>query len=71
MNKNKIGDNIRQLFHRTASLTIIGFVSKAIKERREKLANDKKEDENEVGGRKDLLTRFLEIQNGNPNIPLW
>ena len=71
MRKNKIGDSLRQLFYRSSSLPILGFVGKAIAERREALADDKEEEVGEINGRKDFLTRFLEIQKGNPNVPPW
>lgn len=66
-----IGDSIRQLFFKTASLTIIGFVGKVIQERREKIAGGKGPILDQESGRKDFLAKFLEIQSTNPSVPPW
>lgn len=38
MGKNRVADTLQQVFHRTASLSILGFISNAIEEKIEKLA---------------------------------
>ncbi|RMD44084.1 hypothetical protein DV735_g970, partial [Chaetothyriales sp. CBS 134920] len=67
--KNFIADTLRQKFNRTASLSILSFVGKAIKEKQEKLATGG--DSSTRADRKDFLTRYIEIQQGNPEIPHW
>lgn len=71
MCKNRIADTLRQIFHQTASLSILGFVANAIKEKREKLANGELMAGGKADGRKDFLTRYIEIQENNPEIPPW
>ncbi|KAL9082306.1 MAG: hypothetical protein Q9165_008918 [Trypethelium subeluteriae] len=73
MVKNRIADSIRQYFNKTASLSILSFVADAIKEKRQKSANCKVEngDEADASGRKDFLTRYIELQEKNPHIPPW
>ncbi|RMZ85133.1 hypothetical protein DV738_g249, partial [Chaetothyriales sp. CBS 135597] len=66
--KNLIADTLRQKFHRTASLSILAFVGKAIKEKQEKLASDSAATR---ADKKDFLTRYIEIQQANPEIPPW
>ena len=69
--KNRIADTFRQIFHRTASLSILTFVADAIKEKREKLANGEAKAGDRADGRKDFLTRYLELQENNAEIPPW
>lgn len=69
--KNRIADTFWQTFHRTASLSILSFVADAIKEKREKLANGESKNGDKVDGRKDFLTRYIELQENNPEIPPW
>ncbi|OTA53098.1 putative benzoate 4-monooxygenase cytochrome P450 [Hypoxylon sp. EC38] len=73
LRKNRIGDTIQRfLLGKTASLGILGFVGKAIKEKQEYLAQgESKEDVEKAGGRKDFTTRFIELQKNNPSIPSW
>ena len=71
LRKNVIGDFFQRLLYPTASLSIMGFVAEAIKEKREKLTKIESEKEKSKDTRKDFLTRFIEIQRSNPNIPAW
>ena len=73
MVKNRIADRIRQLLNRTASLSILSFVADAINERRDNLANGEveKAEKADESGRTDFLTRYIEIQEKNPEIPPW
>ena len=69
--KNRVADTLRVSFGRTASLSILGFVAKAINEKREKLANGEIKIGKASGERKDFLTRFIELQEKNSDIPSW
>jgi hypothetical protein len=69
--KNCIADTFRQIFHRTASLSILSFVADAIKEKREKLVNGEVKAGDKADGRKDFLTKYIELQENNPEIPPW
>ncbi|KAI1087236.1 putative benzoate 4-monooxygenase cytochrome P450 [Rostrohypoxylon terebratum] len=71
LRKNRIGDSFQRLFGKTASLGILGFVGKAIKERQELLSKGDFKVSDEKSGRKDFLTRFIELQQNNPKIPPW
>lgn len=70
--KNPVADSVQRIFRRTASLSILGFVAKAIEEKRAKLSRG--EDKSCKAGtneRKDFLTRFIEVQEKNAEIPAW
>jgi hypothetical protein len=69
LRKNIISDSLNQIFGRTASLSILGFVGAAIKEKREKLADPKSWEVDD--GKKDFLTRYIQLQQNNPEIPPW
>ncbi|KAI1159581.1 putative benzoate 4-monooxygenase cytochrome P450 [Nemania serpens] len=70
--KNLIADRLRQAFGRTAALSILSFVAEAIAEKREILATKKAKAEIVVDGKKDFLTRFIELQENSPEkIPTW
>ncbi|KAI0868045.1 putative benzoate 4-monooxygenase cytochrome P450 [Hypoxylon argillaceum] len=71
LRKNKIGDAILRMFGTTASLKILGFVGNAIKEKQLSLSKNESGGDEKDNGRKDFLTRFIELQRGNPNIPHW
>jgi hypothetical protein len=67
LRKNVIADTLRQYVRPTALLTILSFVSQAIKEKKEKIASS----ESKVEGQNDFLTRYIELQKHNPSIPPW
>ena len=82
MRKNRVGDWIQRHFFTAPSMGILGFVGKAINEKRMTLlakqqakqqhgvVNDDNNDPQ--GSGKDFLTRYLEIQESNPStIPGW
>ncbi|KAI0204034.1 putative benzoate 4-monooxygenase cytochrome P450 [Astrocystis sublimbata] len=70
--KNLLADKIRQLFGRTASLSILSFVAEAIAEKRELLKAQRSNSKLAVDGEKDFLTRFIELQENSPEkIPSW
>ncbi|KAL9617507.1 MAG: hypothetical protein Q9160_007718 [Pyrenula sp. 1 TL-2023] len=69
--KNRVADDLRAIFGRTASLSILGFVSNAIKERREQLASGAVKEADEKDGRKDFLTRFITLHKNHPELPPW
>ena len=83
LRKTQIGDWIQRHFFTAASMGILGFVGKAINEKRAVLLAKQqakqedgvvaKDDNNDPKGTgKDFLTRFLEIQESNPDtIPAW
>lgn len=59
------------MFGTTASLKILGFVGNAIKEKQLSLSKKESDQDEKDDGRKDFLTRFVELQRGNPSIPHW
>jgi hypothetical protein len=61
LRKNVITDTLRQYVRPTALLTILSFVSQAIKEKKEKIASS----ESKVEGQNDFLTRYIELQKHN------
>lgn len=65
--KNAIADWLRP----APGLGIMKFVGSVINERREKLTNGKATEPEEKGKPKDFLTRFVEIKEGNPDVPPW
>lgn len=69
--KNRIADDLRTFFGQTASLSILGFVGNAIKERREQLASGAVKEADEKDGRKDFLTRFITLHQNHPELPPW
>jgi hypothetical protein len=74
LRKNRIGDWFQRTFFTAASMGILGFVGKAINEKRELLANQKQEGMSQSDSKglgKDFLTRYVEIQQSNPEIPDW
>ena len=71
MRKNRIADTLQQIFHRTPSLSILSFVADAIKEKKGKLANGELKAKGKENGRKDFLTRYIELQESNSEIPPW
>ncbi len=71
MRKNPIADLLQRLLRRTASLSILEFVAKAIEEKREELAHDETKSGDKMDQRKDFLTRFIELRENNPEIPTW
>lgn len=71
MRKNPIADFLQRLLRRTASLSILEFVAKAIEEKREELAHGETKSRDQMDQRKDFLTRFIELRENNPDIPTW
>ncbi|KAI4264753.1 MAG: hypothetical protein L6R42_000163 [Xanthoria sp. 1 TBL-2021] len=71
MRKNPIADLLQRLLRRTASLSILEFVAKAIEEKREELAHGETKSGDKMDQRKDFLTRFIELRENNPEIPTW
>ncbi|KAK3940211.1 Pisatin demethylase, partial [Diplogelasinospora grovesii] len=75
LRKNRVGDWIQRHFFSAASMGILGFVGKAIAEKRAEQQQTKKHQNNNndsKGLEKDFLTRYLEIQEKNPEtIPAW
>lgn len=71
LRKNRFADFFQRLFHQTASLSILGFVGKAIKEKQEKLEKGETKSRDDADGRKDFLTRYIELQKNNPEMPPW
>jgi hypothetical protein len=71
MRKNLIADIFRQFFNQTASLSILGFVGDAIKEKRADLANGTTKVGDEASTRKDFLSRYIELQENSSEIPHW
>ena len=67
MYKNRVVDT----FRRTPGLSILKFVGDAIKERREMMADTKIKATEKSERKKDFLTRYIEVQDGNPEIPRW
>lgn len=68
LRKNRIADTLRRYVRPTASLTILSFVAQAIKEKKEKLETGESKME---GSDADYLTRYIQLQKQNPNIPPW
>lgn len=71
LRKNLFADFFQRLLHPTASLSILAFVGKAIKDRRERVEKGKAKIRDDADGRKDFLTRYMEIQHNNSEIPPW
>lgn len=76
LRKNRIGDWLQRTFATQASMGIIGFVAKSINEKKATLAKQKQEDgpsRSETKGLgKDFLTRYVELQENDPDkIPFW
>ncbi|OAG11211.1 putative benzoate 4-monooxygenase cytochrome P450 [Paraphaeosphaeria sporulosa] len=69
LRKNIIADTIRRHIGATPSLTILAFVARAIKEKREALesGNESKAEAMHT----DYLTRYLALQRSKPSIPQW
>ena len=68
LRKNRFADFFQRLLQQTASLSILAFVGKAIEEKLEQVEEGKI---NDADGRKDFLTRYIELQKNNPDIPHW
>lgn len=68
LRKNVVADTLRRYVRPTASLTILSFVAQAIKEKKEKLESG---ESNMEGSDTDYLTRYIQLQKQNPNIPPW
>ena len=72
LRKNRIGDWFQRKFAVQASLGILGFVAKAIKEKQAIMANsDYKETKDKYGRGKDFLTRYIELSQNDPEVPPW
>lgn len=66
--KNTVADSIR----RAPGLAILKYVANVIKERREERASGAYIAVSEkLEGKKDFLTRYLDIQEKNPELPPW
>ncbi|KAJ6133407.1 Benzoate 4-monooxygenase cytochrome P450 [Penicillium samsonianum] len=70
LRKNIIADILRQAFRPTPSLSILSFVAQAIKEKTQKLEAEPDKAPNNHS-HTDFLTRYIQLQKGNPNIPAW
>lgn len=73
LRKNRIGHFLQRNLGLQASMSIIGFVAKAINEKKEILAKSEKPAEaaDKYGRGKDFLTRYIELVQNNPAIPPW
>lgn len=73
LRKNRIGDFIQRTFGLQSSLGILGFVAKAIAEKKALLEKDpeKKADDDKYARGKDFLTRYVELAQNDPSIPPW
>lgn len=79
LRKNRVGDWIQRHLFTAPSMGILGFVGKAVNEKkallrqREKLPSSDGEKDNLLNKTgKDFLTRYIELQEGNPtSIPAW
>ncbi|KUI58293.1 Pisatin demethylase [Cytospora mali] len=80
LRKNRIGDWVQRHFFTAASMGILGFVGKAIEEKREVLGTKRQsrdgtaqlDNKTTTGNEKDFLTRYLEILEASPKtVPAW
>ena len=75
LRKNRVGNWIQQTFATQASMGILGFVGKAISRKKAILAQQKEEGtyhgDAKGAANKDFLTRYIEVQEANPEIPPW
>lgn len=72
LRKNRIGDAFQRRFGVQASLGILGFVGRAIKEKQGTMSNGQYKDTGDKYGRgKDFLTRYIELQQNDPEVPPW
>lgn len=72
LRKNRMGDAFQRRFNTQASLGILGFVGKAVKEKQETMSNsDYKATADKYGRGKDFLTRYIELQQDDPEVPPW
>ncbi|CAN8097538.1 unnamed protein product [Discula destructiva] len=72
LRKNRVGDAIQRALGLQASMSIMGFVAKAIAEKREYLANniEKRDVETDKYARgSDFLTRYVEVSEKDPSLP--
>lgn len=69
--KNRVAETLRVAFDQTAFFSILGFVAKAINEKRKKFANGEIKVGQASDERKDFLTQYIEFQKNNPDIPSW
>ncbi|KAI0892756.1 putative benzoate 4-monooxygenase cytochrome P450 [Annulohypoxylon nitens] len=70
--KNRFVD----IFRRTPGLSILTYVARIIKERRDIIANSEKNREHDTYDfegqpRQDFLSQYIEIQEKNAGVPLW
>ena len=72
LRKNRLGDAFQRTFGVQPSLGILGLVGKAINEKQQTLSNGRCKDPGDKYGRgKDFLTRYIEIQQNDPEVPPW
>lgn len=72
LRKNRVGDAIQRALGLQASMSIMGFVGKAIAEKREALAKnvEKTDVESDKYARgSDFLTRYVEVSQQDPSLP--
>jgi len=63
--KNRIADSLR----RAPGLKILQYVATAVKERREHMARSETKLTERFNGKKDFLTRYIEIQEQSQELP--
>ena len=72
LRKNRVGDALQRMFGVQASLGILGFVGKVIKERQVAMSNGEYKNTGDNSGRgKDFLTQYIELQQNDSEVPPW
>lgn len=71
LRKNRIGDFLQRTFASQPSLTIVNFITKSIKERKERKDKANGDADSKPGREKDFLTRYIELEKNDPQIPHW
>lgn len=69
LRKNRVGDAIQRALGLQASMSIMGFVAKAIAEKRESLANNVEKGDDKYARGSDFLTRYVEVSLKDPSLP--
>ncbi|RYP43079.1 hypothetical protein DL770_011873 [Monosporascus sp. CRB-9-2] len=74
LRKNRVGDFFQRTFASQPSLSILTFIAKAIKEKKEKkktLSKCEGIPDGKPAQEKDFLTKYIELQQNDPKIPPW